>query len=128
MADFTLVIKAVDQATAGLKSVERSLGNLSTKAEQVNKAVNNSLGGIKSVADKVALGFVAMATASNLYAKSVSDANKETNVSIETILGFGQALQENGGIASKAGDAIGKFGDFELGIHLKGNALQFAVL
>lgn len=111
MADFTLVIKAVDQASAALKSVEKSLGALSTKADQVNKAVSNSLSGIKNVADKVSVGFLAMATASSFYAKSVSDASKATDVSIATILGFGQALQENGGLASKAGDAIDKFSE-----------------
>ena len=79
---------------------EEQLDDLDKRTKQVEK----SMGGLKSAIAGLALG--ALIKDGMTVANVMSDLSKATNMSLQSIVGFGNAVAVNGGNIDKANDAI----------------------
>jgi lambda family phage tail tape measure protein len=104
MADqVTFEINAKDNASAALNKISNNLGNLQKKTSAVEK----SFSGLRSALGGLAIG----AAITNLlkFADGLDDVSKATNIALSSVIGFGQAVQANGGTLEDANNALTKF-------------------
>ena len=80
--------------------------NLSTLQDRIAK-VSSSFGGLKSAI--AGIGFGAFLTSALQYADAIQDISNASGIATGTILGFGKAVQANGGSTEKAQQGLLKF-------------------
>jgi phage host-nuclease inhibitor protein Gam len=107
MANFDIIVKAVDQTKGTFQSVETGLAKIERRAQLVNKAIAS----INTVANVAAVALGALTVKAVGYAGAINDASENTGIAVQSILALGNALTTNGGEASKAADAVNKFTD-----------------
>lgn len=78
-----------------------------TQAQRSIESLQKSIGGLKTAL----AGVVTLAAVRGLmqYADTIDDISKANEVAISTVIGFGRALQANGGTAESAGTALATF-------------------
>ncbi|CAB4154731.1 hypothetical protein UFOVP642_26 [uncultured Caudovirales phage] len=109
MAQYDVVIKAVDQTKAAFRNVETGLKGIQTRTEQVNKTLATLGTGLTRAGAIATAALGAAATSALRYADSIQDASDATGIGTARILAFSQAVGQNGGDANKAVDGLLKF-------------------
>lgn len=106
MAQYDVVVKAVDQTKTAFRGVESGLKNIQTRAKAVNDQIDSltSTVGKFGAAATAALGLAARSAIT--FANEVDDIANATDISARAILGFSAAVQDAGGNSQKALDSI----------------------
>lgn len=106
MAQYDVVVKAVDQTKVAFRGVEAGLKSIDDRAQRVNRSMAGLSTGITAfgVAAVAALG--AATRSAITFANEVDDIANATDISAQAINGFAAAVQDAGGNSQKALDSI----------------------
>jgi lambda family phage tail tape measure protein len=85
-------------------------GNAQQQLQKLQKSVNSvqsSFAGLRNALGGIAIG--AFVTNTFRFADAMDDLSKATNIGLESVVGFGRAVQQNGGTLEGAENALNKF-------------------
>ena len=103
-------INAKDNASRTIDNVKKNIQGLSTATLSAQKnivSLNTAFTGLRNVLGTIAIGSF-INSAFNL-ADAMSDLSDATNLSLESVLGFSQALSVSGGNFESAGQNLTRF-------------------
>jgi len=106
MAQYDVVVKAVDQTKNTFRGIEAGLTNIETRTKRVNDALNNLGLGIAAFGAAATAALGAAAKSAVTFANQIDDVANATDISARAILGFSAAVQDAGGSSDKALDGI----------------------
>lgn len=103
VGNLTFQIQAQDQATAQITKVQNSLKGLQTQVGTVSTGLQR----FQSVLAGLAIGSLVKSAIS--YADAIADISKATGIATNVVMGFGNAVQANGGNIEAANASLYKF-------------------